>query len=256
MYSKREGKLLTTRDKCPLCGAPAAEARPFVTTAKGYDLYECRGCGLVYGLVVPGLDELAAIYDDDYARGYERPEIIKQNRAYADRFFSPGHRIPGRVLEIGCGTGHFLRRLREYGHDVLGVEASPALARYAWDLPVIAKPFEELPAVAADFDYVVTFHVLEHIADPLAFARKVATLLRRGGTGLNYMPNVRAWKPDVHGPGWIHFSPRTPAEHINFFDEKTIRGLFEKAGLAITGGGAQDDDFWVWYTRRDANAGT
>ncbi|NIT36669.1 MAG: hypothetical protein GTN49_09240, partial [candidate division Zixibacteria bacterium] len=62
---------MRTRNECPLCRTPAAEAEHFVTTASGYDLYECTLCTLVYGKDILDEDEIFAIYDEAYARRYE-----------------------------------------------------------------------------------------------------------------------------------------------------------------------------------------
>lgn len=231
------------RKECPLCGAPADKAKPFVKTAKGYDLYECA-CGLVYGKEYYDDDKIFAIYDEDYARGYEKPELVKLIRSYADRFF--GKKKRGRLLEVGCGNGHFLRRLAELGFTVRGVEVGASLAAYCEGLDVKVMPFEEMrvPPPAARFDYVVTFHILEHIVEPVAAVQKIAKMLKPGGVWFNYMPNVRAWRRDAHGPGWIHFDATNAAEHITFFDEKTIHVLAEKAGLEVYLVESQNDDFW------------
>jgi 2-polyprenyl-3-methyl-5-hydroxy-6-metoxy-1,4-benzoquinol methylase len=239
-----------TRDKCPLCGAAAAQAKHYVRTASSYDLHECPSCTLVYAKDILDDDGIFAIYDEAYARKYEERPLAKQNRGYADRFF--GKRPRGRLLEVGCGTGQFLRRLGELGFETYGVEVSPACAAYAPDLRVVAAPFEEMPEVwpRAWFDYVVTFHVVEHVAEPVATARKVAAFLKPDGVWFNYMPNVRARGRDVQTPAWIHFNPPRRGEHVNFFDERTIRVLADKAGLEVYLVEAEGDDFWSEARRR------
>jgi SAM-dependent methyltransferase len=235
---------MRTRDKCPLCGRPSDEAKHYVTTANGYDVYECPTCGLIQGQDILDEDHIFAIYDEAYARKYEEHPLAKQNRSCADRFF--GGRTRGRLLEVGCGTGQFLRRLGELGYETYGVEVSPACAAYAADLRVAVMAFEDMPPVrpAARFDYVVTFHVLEHLVEPLAAVRKIATFMKPDGVWFNYMPNVRARGRDVQTPAWIHFNPATPGEHVNFFDEQTIRVLADKAGLEVYDVGKGGDDFW------------
>jgi hypothetical protein len=94
------------------------------------------------------------------------------------------------------------------------------------------------------FDYVVTFHVLEHVAEPVEVVRKVAALLKADGIWFNYMPNVRARGRRVQTPAWIHFNPAKWGEHVNFFDEKTVRVLADKAGLAVYLVESGGDDFW------------
>lgn len=151
------------------------------------------------------------------------------------------------MLEVGCGTGQFLRRLNELGFETYGAEVSPALASYARDLTVHVGPFEKMPSIwrPAWFDYVVTFHILEHLVEPVPAVVKIARLLKPGGMWFNYMPNVRARHNQPPNPKWYHFNPGNPEEHINFFDSDTIRLLAEKAGLEVYAEGAENDDFWI-----------
>ncbi|UCH78638.1 MAG: class I SAM-dependent methyltransferase [Candidatus Coatesbacteria bacterium] len=235
---------MRTRDKCPLCEAPAARAEHCVRTRNGYELHECPSCTLVYDKEILEEDELLTIYDEAYARRYEEEALARQNRSYADRFFSRKPR--GRVLEVGCGTGHFLRRLGEFGFETYGVEVNPACAAYASDLRVVVAPFEEMPQVWPEgwFDYVVTFHLLEHLAEPVAAVQKAAAFLKPDGVWFNYMPHVRARGRRLQSPAWIHFNPAHRGEHVNFFDEPTLRLLAEKAGLEVYRVEAGGDDFW------------
>jgi SAM-dependent methyltransferase len=137
--------------------------------------------------------------------------------------------------------------LNELGFETYGVEVGPALAAYARDLIVHVGPFEELPPIwpAAYFDYVVTFHVLEHLVEPVAAVVKIARLLKPGGVWFNYMPNVRAPRNQPPNPKWYHFNPDNPEEHINYFDSDTIRLLAKKAGLEVYAEDAESDDFWI-----------
>ncbi|MBD3373363.1 MAG: methyltransferase domain-containing protein, partial [Candidatus Coatesbacteria bacterium] len=160
------------------------------------------------------------------------------------------HRQPvGRVLEIGCGNGHTLRGLAELGFTVRGCEVNAAAARHCEEqgLQVKALPFEKyrIPPPNARFDYVVSVHVLEHVADPAAFAEKVFKLLKPGGLWFNYMPNVAVTErygfDAAHGADWIHFRPTGEPQHITFFDPGTARWLIETAGLEFIDGGATLD---------------
>ena len=241
------------RDSCPLCGVGVGSAVPFATTGRNYRLVRCVACGMVYGVDVLEPSEYDAVYDDAYAGKYDDPALVAQNRAYADRFFADRER--GKVLEIGCGTGAFLERLAEMGFKCAGVEASAAAAARARarGLLVTARPFEMIAdpgEVGGPFDLVVTFHVLEHVLDPVAFAAQIARFLRPGGTWFNYMPYVAAWRPEDHGPEWIHFMPTRAEEHVNFFDDQTLNRLATQTGFAVWWFGSESDDFWMWAERK------
>ncbi len=246
---------MRTRETCPLCGTTAEDAERFITTVKNYDLWRCPECGLVNGRDILDEDEIFGVYDEQYVGHYSDPALAEQMHALAERFFAD--KEPGRVLEIGCGNGHTLRGLAELGFTVRGCEVNAAAARRCEEqgLQVKALSFEKyrVPPPNARFDYVVSIHVLEHVADPVAFAGKVAKALKPGGLWFNYMPNVAVTERHgfdaAHGPDWIHFRPTGEPQHISFFDPDTARRLIEKAGLEYIDGGEQDDDLWTWARR-------
>lgn len=124
-------------------------------------------------------DSAADSYDEARPR---HPDALVR-RLIRDARLAPG----ARVLEIGCGTGRFTRRLAPTGTEVIGVELGPRLAALARrnlrrypNVRVIRAPFETWPLPAQPFDLVVaasSFHWL----DPKLRARKCARALRPGG---------------------------------------------------------------------------
>lgn len=246
------------REECPLCGAPADAAEHFVTSSAGYEFFKCPECDIVYSKVYLDDDQFFAVYDEKYARGNKYDDENWKNlyRRLAVLFFESRPR--GRVLEIGCGTGVFLKQLAELGYTVRGIEPGEFLAAQAADLGLDVKvlPLEKMrvPPPVARFDYVITMHVLEHFVDPVAAVKKIPKLLKPDGVWFNYMPNVAVAMQlgNAYGPNWIHFNPPC-LEHLTFFDEKTIRVLAEKAGLEVTEIGASCDDFWAWFRKPEGN---
>ncbi len=236
------------REACPLCGAGLEMSELLLKTAKGYPLHQCCRCGLVFGVELLDEEELDGIYDEEYAEHYCKPALIQQNRHYAEQFFADRPR--GDLLEIGCGTGSMLKRLHELGFNVEGLELSKAMAAHVAELPLIRGSIErlELSTYYGCYDYVVMFHVLEHLYDPVATVAKVFKLLRQGGLWFNYMPYItKALRSrQSHISKWIHFNPADHREHINFFDELTIIHLAEKGGFKVELLDSAADDFWIW----------
>lgn len=97
-----------------------------------------------------------------------------------------------RVLEIGCGTGEFLARLRTLGHDGVGLEINDKAVRQgvAAGLDIRLGRIEEFAESNEDvFDVVCAFQVLEHVVDPRSFIEASLRCLRTGGLAIFAVPN-------------------------------------------------------------------
>ena len=98
----------------------------------------------------------------------------------------------GRVLEMGVGTGLVVSELLAREVCVEVVEGSPLLAEDARErfpgLIVQEAMFESFQPTWP-YDAVLALHVLEHVDDPVAMLRQVATWLRPAGTLVAVVPN-------------------------------------------------------------------
>lgn len=90
---------------------------------------------------------------------------------------------PHRVLDVGCGTGKVARGLLARGLNVLGVELDPRMADVArgHGVEVEVAAFEEWDDRGRTFD-LITFGDAWHWIDPQRGWRKIARVLRPGGT--------------------------------------------------------------------------
>jgi hypothetical protein len=122
----------------------------------------------------------------------------------------------GRVLDFGCGHGVFLRRFLEQRPNwaAFGYEVSE---RYARDDVYIG----ELPDER--FDLITSFYVFEHVEHPAETARELARRLSDDGTLVVAVPDTLVNPIDV-----------LAADHLSHFGERSLRAVFDRAGLAIT----------------------
>ncbi|MDP8993288.1 MAG: class I SAM-dependent methyltransferase [Actinomycetota bacterium] len=93
------------------------------------------------------------------------------------------HRLAGRspVLDLGCGTGFWLRRMGAAGLRPVGVEQDRARAGVAAGSgPVVVADGARLPFADAVFGSVWCLHVLHHLARPEAVLAEVRRVLRPG----------------------------------------------------------------------------
>lgn len=100
------------------------------------------------------------------------------------------------VLDVGCGPGKYTLALARAGVRVVGMDLTPALVdqlrRVAPEIPAHVGDLANPPAeLVGDFDAVVGFFVLHHIADLAGALAGVASLLRPGGRAVFLEPNPR-----------------------------------------------------------------
>jgi SAM-dependent methyltransferase len=105
-----------------------------------------------------------------------------------------------RILEIGCGTGHNLAMLGEFGHvDALELdEEARTFAEQRLGRPVMSAPLPELAGVAdAQYDLIGALDVIEHIDDDRAAVASIAAKLRPGGKFVMTVP-AHPWMWSAH----------------------------------------------------------
>lgn len=131
-----------------------------------------------------------------------------------------------RILEIGCGTGHSLPMLSQFGQvdavemdDIARELASERLGR-----PVGSAVLPALPGVEhRAYDLVALLDVLEHVEDDRAALESIAERLRPGGRILITVP-AHPWLWSAHDEQNHHFRRYT---------KRTLRAAIAAAGLRI-----------------------
>jgi len=140
----------------------------------------------------------------------------------------------GRILDIGCSSGHFLKVAHDHGFDVYGIEPNPEMVRYAsveLGLPNISNGVLKGDEYTADFfDVITLWDVLEHVPDPHALLRNVFKLLKPEGWVFAYTENADSFNVFVTGGDSEMF---TPDVHLRNYTPKTFRAEFDKAGFVI-----------------------
>lgn len=109
--------------------------------------------------------------------------------------------LEGRyILDIGCGIGTFVQRLREFSPHVYGVDIDrERVRRGATALPNLAVAVSEyLPFADATFDVVLLHEVLEHVRDDRLTLAEAGRVTRPGGRIAIYCPN-RLYPFETHG---------------------------------------------------------
>ena len=104
---------------------------------------------------------------------------------------------PGLVLDVGCGEGRTLQRLKQMGWQPYGVELDPRAATYGietFGLDVFCGQLEDARFRACVFDLVLFHHSLEHVPRPLFALREAYRRLKPRGGVLIHAPTARSFR--------------------------------------------------------------
>lgn len=138
----------------------------------------------------------------------------------------------GTLLDVGCGSGAFLQRMRDAGWQVTGTEPDPNAAarlRERLGFPVFSR-IEEVESRVDRFDLITLSHVIEHVPDPLATLRQLAALLTPNGQLMVTTPNVKGLGARLFGPAWRGLEP---PRHFNVFSPQSLAEAVRSAGLHV-----------------------
>jgi 2-polyprenyl-3-methyl-5-hydroxy-6-metoxy-1,4-benzoquinol methylase len=144
-----------------------------------------------------------------------------------------GDSKPGKLLDVGCGDGSRLARLRALGWDVHGQDVDPdavARARETFRVDAHLGPLEDIRFSEMSFDCIILNHVIEHAHDPVTLLRECRRILKRAGLLVVVTPNSRSFGHDHFGPAWRGLEP---PRHIHLFSPQTLPTVAVRAGLAV-----------------------
>jgi len=171
-------------------------------------------------------DMVADVYDKRYERAYARNgieaklvDLVRKTKAL-------------RVLEVGCGTGHWLGVLREYAHAA-GIDPSHYMLQKAAGSEgkklLVRGEAEYLPFADKTFDLVFCVNAIHHFTRPSEFIKEAHRLLTPEGAlaviGMNPHSGNDRWFVYEYFPGTYEADlQRYPAPEI-------IAGWMASAGL-------------------------
>ena len=141
-----------------------------------------------------------------------------------------------RLLDIGCGTGHFGGYMADAGWNVVGIEPSKdaEILSNRFQFEVYGSMDDCIASETEKFDAVTLLNVLEHVSDPVEFLKSAMRFISSQGILIIRVPNdftsiqeAARSKFNVN-PWWIAYP-----DHINYFNFESLKMLLEDLGLEI-----------------------
>jgi len=157
----------------------------------------------------------------------------------------------GTVLDVGCGSGNFLRCMKVAGFCAFGIEPSKSGSEYgreAHGVDIYHGMIEDYLAVNGGrlFDVVTLLNVLEHLTDPARTLSQLWQVLAPDGVLAIVVPDARFHDligrlrrfVGVSDPYWIEQSKsflsgfKLP-DHLCSFQPRTITSLLRRCGFQV-----------------------
>jgi SAM-dependent methyltransferase len=208
-------------------------------------MYRCSSCGTSFVWPVPSDEALGRFYHDYHlaaTQGGWYDDV--EDRMQADfpakieriRAFSPA-RNPGRILDVGCGKGYFVKACVDAGLDAQGCDLSTSGVEFAREslkvratCGLLRDIKTRLVADAGAFDTATLWATIEHLPDPIGTLKDIFDILKPGGRLLLDTGIGDDWL-DRLLPGRVQWFD--PPQHLFVFSAPGLRVALEKAGFSV-----------------------
>ncbi len=216
--------------------------KDYSVSGKTFQLKENAEYGFLETHPHPNPDELPSYYkSEDYISHTDakrntlekiyhtvREFALKQKLNLISKYTSPSK----KVLDIGCGTGNFLKEALKHNWTVLGIEPN-AQARTIANKKTNNAVFktDKLSSLkASSFDVITLWHVFEHLPNLEEQIRHYKKLLKPQGALIIAVPNYKSYDACYYKNYWAAYDvPR----HLWHFNKQSMATLFLKYNLKI-----------------------
>ena len=232
---------------CPCCSSPAVtkvlEVKDFTVTGEIFDIWQCDICTARFTQNVPDKNEIEKYYrsenyisHSDTKKGFVnsmyhwvRKKTLRSKKNLVEKYTKLS---AGKILDIGAGTGAFLKTMDQSGWQVTGLEPDRIARENAAKLyGLTLQPSEDLFNLKAEtFDAITLWHVLEHVHNLHEYMGHLKKILKRNGILFIAVPNYTSYDAGVYKEFWAAYDvPR----HLYHFSPTSITQLVLQHGLQL-----------------------
>lgn len=239
--------------KCIVCDSQVKVVLKFsaranlYNTNQSYDYWFCKDCVVLFR------DPLLKIKINSYDANYYSFKKITKNECIRNYFLSILFNIfyytgidlkkdeyilykifkklkikkSAKILDVGCGNGSFILRLRAFGYkNIFGYD--PNFKENFTKLKIFKNNFNNLEEPGR-YDLINAHHVIEHVDNPLDFLKKIKHNLSLKGIALVTFPKYGRIVEIDNEYSYLVQAP----DHIALYSEKSFEKLCQKAKLKV-----------------------
>jgi len=232
-------------NECPVCQKNSwikeRVCKDHTVSGELFQIERCAGCGFLMTNPRPKKENIGRYYQSsayishsDKAEGLVNRiyrEVRKLTLASKYRLIRPFLSNP-HLLDIGAGTGYFLKYCKDKGVQVRGVEPDSGARETAMRIHQIRLEEEQALLEMEDnsFSVITMWHVLEHVHDLDERIRQLRRLLKSDGRLLIAVPNPLSNDAAYYQDFWAAYDvPR----HLYHFVPESIEKLFNRYGFRL-----------------------
>jgi SAM-dependent methyltransferase len=232
----------TEAPRCPICSGSTDQA----SSRNHYAYWRCVQCGTAHLHPPPSTDFFPEFYDTFHLPAIDGG-IFEDFEIRASADFPAKARIvmqslanlgapqPGavRVLDVGCGKGHFVRELHQLGLQAEGIDLSVRAVNEGKKLGIEglhAGRLEQRSDWELRFDAVTSFATIEHVPCPAHFLKATSFILKPGGL-LFLDTGLADDAVDRWAPGLIQWYDAP--QHLFVFSCAGMKRLLQEAGFTV-----------------------
>ncbi len=237
--------------QCPVCQSSKLHAfltcTDYTVSHQDFHLVRCEQCTFTFTNPRPTEEEIGRYYQsEDYishsntskgfintayqlVRKYTLQKKLTLIRSFLEQSEEKNKHI--KLLDIGCGTGRFLKACKDTGWDAYGTEPDEKARQIAvTDTSCMIQADFLTSYVEEKFDVITLWHVLEHIHQLHLTLEKISATIKDDGHLIVAVPNLLSWDAQKYQQYWAAYDvPR----HLYHFSPRSIQELFANFGFKI-----------------------
>jgi 2-polyprenyl-3-methyl-5-hydroxy-6-metoxy-1,4-benzoquinol methylase len=235
-----------TSIQCPICSNNNynlfLESIDFFLTKESFSIVKCDRCGFKLTHPRPKQEEISIYYNSSEYISHTNSQkgflnrlyyFVRNFTLYSKVRLIKKYKKSGDILDIGCGTGEFLKKINEKGFTVTGVEPGNSARDYAQnqnEIFVIDEKSMDEKLTPSSFDVITMWHVMEHVYNLNSRISQISKLLSENGILIIAVPNSDSWDARYYQKFWAAYDlPR----HLYHFNQKDMLLLFQKEGYTL-----------------------
>jgi 2-polyprenyl-3-methyl-5-hydroxy-6-metoxy-1,4-benzoquinol methylase len=210
---------------------------------KEFIYYQCTTCN--FWMLLPQIDksQLQKIYAqeeyyEELSQEIKNPilKVLFNLKIYPgyDDFVNKYATGKKTILDIGCGNGDFVQKIREKGFETYGIDPYPVAVKQTQKKIGVENVYQgytsEIQKINKQFDCITMWHVLEHVDNPIDDLQTINSQLNSNGLYIFEVPNANSFSFTLFKD---YYCWNMVPEHINYFTKKSLNKALQKTGFNV-----------------------